>query len=154
MRQKHFQVKAVRAYEPFHLSITFGDGMELSVDLLKIIERIPALAPLKSKELFFKAHVDEWGNGVSWIDDELDLAGDNLRAEAVEQAGGISHERIWEWMHRNGLTLDAAAEALGISRRMVAYYRNGEKTIPRHVWLACLGWERFVAEGDSLKKAA
>ena len=23
----------------------------------------------------------------------------------------------------------------------LAYYRNGEKTIPRHIWLACVGWE-------------
>ena len=154
MRQKHFQAKSVKAYEPYRLRITFGDGAEMTVDLQKTIEHTPALAQLKSSELFLKAHVDQWGNGVAWIDDELDLAGDNLRAEAVEQAGGISHERIWEWMHRNGLTLDGAAEALGISRRMVAYYRNGEKPIPRHVWLACLGWERFVAEGEGVRKAA
>ena len=44
-------------------------------------------------------------------------------------------------MHRNGLTLDSAAEALGISRRMLVYYRNGDKSIPKHIWLACLGWE-------------
>jgi hypothetical protein len=44
-------------------------------------------------------------------------------------------------MDRNKLTLDAAAKALGMSRRMLAYYRNGEKPIPKYVWLACLGWE-------------
>jgi transcriptional regulator with XRE-family HTH domain len=59
----------------------------------------------------------------------------------VEQSGGISHERIWEWMHRNGLNLETAAKALGISRRMLSYYRSGQKPIPRHIWLACLGWE-------------
>lgn len=44
-------------------------------------------------------------------------------------------------MHRNGLSLNTAAEALGISRRMVSYYRTAQKAIPRTIWLACLGWE-------------
>jgi len=46
-----------------------------------------------------------------------------------------------EWMHRNDLSLTTAAEALGISRRMVSYYRTAHKAIPRSIWLACLGWE-------------
>jgi predicted transcriptional regulator len=36
-----------------------------------------------------------------------------------------------EWMHRNGLSLTTAAEALGLSRRMVSYYRTAQKPIPR-----------------------
>ena len=69
------------------------------------------------------------------------MTGDNLRAKTVEQAGGTSHERIWDWAHRNNLSLGTAAEALGISRRMLAYYRSGQKPIPKHIWLACIGWE-------------
>jgi hypothetical protein len=45
---------------------------------------------------------------------------DNVYAWAKEQAGEGSHEIFGEWMHRNGLSLTAAAEALGISRRMVS----------------------------------
>lgn len=44
-------------------------------------------------------------------------------------------------MHRNGLSLTTAAQALGLSRRMVSYYRTAQKAIPRQTWLACLGWE-------------
>ncbi len=156
MRQKHFQVKAVKAVAPCKLIVTFGDDAVMDVDMTPLIRRNVVFAPLQELSLFLKAYLNQWGTGVVWIEDELDIAGDNLRAEAVEQAGGISHERIWEWMHRNKLTLDAAAEALGISRRMLAYYRNGEKTIPRHLWLACLGWERFTAEGynEEFKNAA
>lgn len=40
------------------------------------------------------------------------------------------------WMHRNGLSLISAAEALGISRRTVSYYRTANKAIPRTIWLA------------------
>lgn len=140
-KQEHFRIAAVKALKPHRLSLTFGDGATMTVDLAAIIARIPVLAPLKDPKLFAKARVGEWGLTVDWIPGELDMAGDNLRAEAVEQGGGISHERIWEWMHRNSLTLDTAAEALGISRRMLAYYRSGHKPIPRHIWLACVGWE-------------
>lgn len=57
-------------------------------------------------------------------------------------------------MYRNGLTLDSASRALGISRRMLAYYRNGEKPIPKHIWLACLGWEKFKNEDEELMRHA
>jgi len=40
-----------------------------------------------------------------------------------------------------------AAEKLGISPRMLIYYRNGEKPIPRHIWLACIGWETLNKHG-------
>ena len=61
---------------------------------------------------------------------------------------------VWNWMHRNGLTLDSAAEALGISRRMLVYYRNGDKSIPKSIWLACLGWECSKGENKKLLKQA
>lgn len=58
---------------------------------------------------------------MDWIEDELDLAADNLRNLAVEQAGGIGRERTRQWPHNTGLRLEQAAEALGISRRMLLY---------------------------------
>ena len=120
MKQEHFRLKEAEVLKPYVLRLTFGDGEVMKVDLKGIINRIPALSPLKDPELFAKAQIDEWGAIIEWIPGEIDMAADNLRAEAVEQQGGISHERIWEWMYRNNLTLDTAAEALGISRRMVA----------------------------------
>ena len=149
MKNPAFVIKSVTVKVLNTLTVTFGDGKELDVNLSKIIDSHPTLSLLKNLKVFNQAHVDTFGTGVRWTN-EIDLAGDNLRAEAIEQAGGISHEQIWNWMYRNHLTLDTAAEALGISRRMVAYYRNGEKTVPKHIWLACLGWENFVVQ----KKAA
>ena len=43
----------------------------------------------------------------------------------------------WRWKH--GLSLTAAAEALGLSRRTVAYYVSGEQQVPRTVLLALKG---------------
>lgn len=51
----------------------------------------------------------------------------------------------WRWRH--GLSLAAAAEALGVSRRTVAYYASGTREVPRTVLLACKGWERAREEG-------
>jgi len=140
-KRDHFRIIALEVPKPFCLRLTFGDGTIMPVDLTETISRIPALAPLKDATFFAQADIDEWGLTVVWPQGELDLSGDNLRAEAVEQGGGYSHERIWNWMHRNGLSLDSAAESLGISRRMLAYYRSGQKPVPRHIWLACVGWE-------------
>ena len=56
------------------------------------------------------------------------------------------------WMRRNQLSLATAAEALGISRRMVSYYRTAHKAIPRQTWLACLGWEATRPEARNLPR--
>jgi hypothetical protein len=135
-----FKIQAIKVVAPYRLAVTFGDKMTMEINFSGIIDRHHALTPLKDPGIFSLAQVDESGSHIMWMD-EIDLAGDNLRAEAVEQTGGISHERICSWMHRNNLTLDKAATALGISRRMIAYYRTGEKPIPKYIWLACLGWE-------------
>ncbi|MBD9360294.1 hypothetical protein [Methylomonas fluvii] len=99
---------------------------------------------------YAQAKIGFAGRTVDWIEEELDLAADNLRNLAVEQSGGIGHERIWHWLHDTELTLEQAAEALGISRRMLIYYRDGEKPIPRAIWLACLGWEAVRPTGSTL----
>jgi hypothetical protein len=123
------------------LHLTYADGVALDIDLKPIIQRHPTLRPLAEASVFRQAKLGPWGGTVTWGSDELELAADNLRARAVEQAGGISHERIIEWMSRNHLNLDSAAQALGLSRRMLAYYRSGEREIPLMVDLACTGWE-------------
>lgn len=142
MSTKHFILKTVKVRPPSSLELTYADGEVLTVDLKPIIRKHRTLARLAEPATFAKAKVGEWGGSVVWAnDDALELAADNLRARAIEQAGGYSHELILNWMARHALTLDAAAEALGLSRRMLAYYRSGEKTVPRTVALACLGWE-------------
>jgi len=41
-----------------------------------------------------------------------------------------------QWRERQSYTLDSAAKALGLSRRMIAYYETGERPIPSVVALA------------------
>lgn len=142
MIQKHFTITAIRVLPHSGLELRYADGAVLRVDLEPVIQAHPALQRLHQPQVFAQVAIGGGGGSVVWAgDDELELAADNLRARGVEQAGGASHELLWNWMARNALTLDAAAKALGISRRMLAYYRSGEKPVPRTVALACLGWE-------------
>jgi hypothetical protein len=150
MSKEHFRLTKVEALPGSQLHLTYADGQTFVVDLSNWIDTTRALAPLKDPLLFAQAKIGFCGHSVDWIEDELDLGAANLRNLAVEQAGGIGHERIWTWLHDTGLTLEQAAEALGISRRMLIYYRDGEKPIPRSIWLACLGWEAIRPQGREL----
>ena len=150
MSKDHFVLTALEALPDYCLRLTYADGLTFVADLGERIRTTSFLAPLKDATLFALAKVGFAGRSVDWVEDELDLGSDNLRHLAVEQAGGIGHERIWSWLYDTGLTLEQAAEALGISRRMLIYYRDGEKPIPRSIWLACLGWEAVRPKGRSL----
>ena len=152
MSKDHFQLTAVKACPAFRLKLFYADGQTVDVDLREWIATTPTLKALRNAKLFAKAKVGFGGRSVDWIEGELDLGSDNLRNLAIEQSGGIGHERIWTWLHDTGLTLEQAAEALGISRRMLIYYRDGEKPIPRAIWLACLGWEVLRPQGRILPR--
>jgi len=142
MTNKHFQLTEVTVVGPASLLLTFADGQRFTVALDEIIGNHETLAPLADPGIFATAAIGEWGDTVIWGgDDNFELAADNLRARAVEQTGECSHELIWSWMAKHELTLDRAAEELGLSRRMLAYYRKGEKPVPKTVGLAMKGWE-------------
>lgn len=138
-------IQTLAVHLPTSLALTFADGVMLTVDLAHTIQAHPALAALGNTALFSSAHLDSRGGYVVWLDDELEMAADNLRNLAVEQAGGIGPERLLNWMDRHGLTQVRAADALGLSRRMLNYYLSGAKPIPKIVWLACLGLESDAA---------
>lgn len=133
------QLEEVQALEPYRLCTHWSTGETLEVEVGDKLRSIPALAPILAPEVFATAHLAEWGGSVEWFDSEF--GADNLYAWSKEQAGLPSHEQFDAWIHRNGLSLTSAAEALGLSRRMVSYYRTAQRPIPKTVWLACLGWE-------------
>lgn len=144
------KLQAVDALTSYRLRTTWSTGEVLEVDVESVLRKTPALEALLDSKVFAKAHLDEWGHGVEWFDAEL--GADNIYAWAKEQAGEVSHQMFDSWMHRNGLSLDTAAEALGIGRRMVGYYRSAQKSIPRAIWLACLGWEATMPKPKTLPR--
>ena len=155
MRPKQFTLASVKTTPTASLLLSYVDGGQFEVSLVDTILKHPTLERLKDPEVFNSAKIGDHGASVIWAnDDDLELAADNLRARAIEQGGGVSHEFIWNWMARNDLTIDAAAVALGVSRRMLAYYRSGSKPVPRTVALACLGWEEVIKNDLSYALAA
>ncbi len=128
--------------KPMTLRIGWGTGDESQVDVSGVIETFRLYEPLRrSPELFAQVRVGEHGTDVVWSDD-IDMSADTLWRLAQEQTGAtMSPDAFKHWRERKAYTLDAAARALGLSRRMVAYYEQGAKPIPRIVALATLGLE-------------
>jgi len=144
------KLSAVEALAPYRLRTTWSTGEVLEVDVESVLRKHAFLAQVLDPAVFAGVHLGEWRHGIEWIDAEL--GSDNVYAWAKEQAGEVSHEMFGEWMHRNELSLTTAAKALGISRRMVSYYRTAHKTIPRSIWLACLGWEATRQQDRALPR--
>ena len=128
--------------KPMTLRIGWDKGDESQVDVSGVIETFRLYEPLRgSPELFAQVRVGEHGTDVVWSDD-IDMSADTLWRLAQEQTGAImSPDAFKHWRERKAYTLDAAARALGVSRRMVAYYEQGTKPIPRVVALATRGLE-------------
>jgi antirestriction protein ArdC len=126
----------------FSLRILWDNGDRSVIDVSGPIESFRVYAPLrKSLEMFRKVRRGEHGTDVVWSD-EIDMAADTLWRLAQEQSGAtMTAEAFRSWRHRKAYTLDEAAKALGISRRMVAYYDQGDKPIPRVVALAARALE-------------
>jgi hypothetical protein len=144
------KLQAVEALAPYRLRTTWSTGEVLDVDVGDILRKYPALAPILDPEVFARVHISEGGGSIEWFDTEF--GEDNVYAWAKEQAGEVSHQMFDDWMRRNHLSLTTAAEALGISRRMVSYYRTARKPIPRSIWLACLGWEATRPKSKTLPR--
>ncbi len=119
------------------LRLRWNTGESLTVDLKGLAKRYPQLM----RPEYFRAFVvDNWRHALEWPDG-FDLGADQLYHLSRQQAGLPTPRDFAEWMKRNHLSLNTAAESLGMSRRMMAHYKVGSRPIPKHVWLACIGWE-------------
>lgn len=88
MANKYSQLTDLAVTAPGSLVLTFADGQRFLVELAEVIATHPTLRPLSDPEVFATAVMGEWKDTVIWAnDDNLELAADNLRALAVEQAG-------------------------------------------------------------------
>jgi len=133
-------ITAVRVTDSLHLVITWSTGEVLGCHLATTISKHAAFASLADPAVFSRVAVEEWGHGLDWPGG-LDMGADRLYQLCREQAGLFSPADFDAWMKKNGLSLSTAAEALGMTRRMIAHYRSGSWPIPKTVHLACIGWE-------------
>lgn len=137
------KIGAVTAGEPFTVVVTWRDGRTESIDIAPIILSFKAFRPLRDDSaLWAGVRVDEHGSAIVWSDD-MDMA--NYTLDRLAEAGRpMSREDFRAWMKRHGLTLDTAAPVLNISRRQVAAFSSGEKTIDRTIKLACRGYDAIM----------
>ena len=123
------------------LILDWNNGKRHTVDLSAYIDQFQALAPLRDEALFNQVAVGDWGFDVSWGND-IELAASTLHRLALEQTGEVMPTRDFkQWMAKNNLSLTAAAVELGFTRRTITAYSSGAALIPKHVALACRGWE-------------
>jgi len=107
----------------------------------------PVLAPLVGSRLFDLVQVTADGYELHWTDD-IELSTPQLWRWAMEQSGeAVPAEEFRRWRLTHKMSLQQAARILGLSRRMVAYYDAGAKSIPKTVALACMGAERQLRSG-------
>jgi hypothetical protein len=74
---------------------------------------------------FALAGVGEGGLSVAWPG-EIDMGAARLLEVAFEQNGRADAVEFIRWRWKHGLSLTDVAEALGLSRRQVAYYASGQ----------------------------
>lgn len=84
--------------------------------------------------------IGDWGHSLVWPDGS-EIGADSLWLDTLDAIGRCDARRFLEWRLANGLSLSKAADALGLSRRTVAYYSNGDRAVPKTVLLACKGWD-------------
>ena len=133
---------------PLTLHVRWQGGGEGVVDLSGLVSSFRIYAPLRGDTaLFARARVGEHGTDVAWTED-VDMAADTLWRLAQEQSGAtMTAAAFRHWRERKAYTLEGAAQALGISRRMAAYYEAGERAIPRTVALATQALELIEQPG-------
>jgi DNA-binding transcriptional regulator YiaG len=125
---------------PLTLHIRWAHGDESLVDLSGLIGAFRVFTPLRSNPaLFATVKVGEYGTHIAWNDD-IDMAASSLWRLAQEQSGAtMSAEAFRQWREGHAFTLETAARALGVSRRMLTYYEQGQKPVPRTIALATRG---------------
>ncbi|RJF89131.1 DUF2442 domain-containing protein [Oleomonas cavernae] len=125
------------------VDVSWVGGVKARLDLGAMLHH-KAFAALRDPAAFREVRVGEWGHALEWPGG-VEIGADALWLETLSATGHEDARKFLEWRLRHGLSLTKAAEALGLSRRMIAYYSNGKKPVPKHVLLACRGWEATAA---------
>lgn len=139
---KRPRLRAVQARPGAILELTFISGQQFTLDMSKDLQSYPGLKPLSKVGAFEGAVLGDAGWTVEWPDLDIQIGADTLFLDALAQAAPDENTRIFiRWRLRHRMTLDQAAEALGVSARGISRYSSGREVVPRTLALACLGWE-------------
>lgn len=124
-------VTAVTAMGAGQLHLSWSDGCEVALQARQLG---------MSKSDIAGVQLGDWGHSIV-LGSGDEIGADRLWLETLSANGRDDARRFLEWRMRHGLSLSKAAEALGLARRTVAYYSNGDRPVPKTILLACKGWE-------------
>lgn len=131
-------LKSVKPLSDTTLRVRWSNGTVADLDLGDIMKK-KAFKSLRGR-VFQGARLGEWGHSVEWPDGTA-IGADALWRRTLLAQGREDAVAFVDWRVSHGLSLSEAADALGLSRRIVAYYTSGAKAVPKTVLLACRGWE-------------
>lgn len=140
MKKQSAKLETVTAMANGVLKSTYTDGRTVTVDMNDLVSRFAAFYPLADPVEFSTVTVADWGWSLEW-NCGATLDADRLFELSLEQAGLVENVEFRQWQDKNCLSLTAAAEAIGLTRRTVSQYRTGARPVSRTVALACKGWE-------------
>lgn len=135
-------ITQVRAEADYTLLLSWEDAEDARINLSRTV-KTAAFASLAEPGVFVKAELGDWGHSVAWPNG-TEIGADSLWLDSLTAWGRDDTRAFLEWRLRNGLSLSSAAEALGLSRRTIAYYSGG-RSVPRSILLACKGWDALKA---------
>ena len=128
-------IEAAQACGHDRLWLRWSDGSEAEIALGPKVR-----AALGDAAHFASVTLGDWGHSVEWPNG-IELGADSLWLEVLTALGRDDARQFLEWRLHNSLSLSKAAEALGLSRRTVAYYSNGDRPVPKAILLACKGFD-------------
>ncbi len=139
---KRPRLTAAQAMPGHLLKLTFRNGASYVLRFAEFFDESPGLAPLRNENAFRLVQMDKSGWIVEWPDLDIQIGADTLWLDAQAQNAVDENTRIFaQWRARNGLTLADAALALEMAPRTISAYGTGARPVPRHIALACKGWE-------------
>ena len=139
---KRPRLRAVQAHPGAILDLTFTSGQQFRLNMHDDLKRYPGLRPLAKGKAFESAVMGDAGWTVEWPALDIQIGADTLFLDALAQSAVDENTRLFiQWRLKHRLTLDQAAEALGVSARSISRYSSGREAVPRTLALACLGWE-------------
>lgn len=151
---KRPRLSAVQAFPDNRLALTFIDGQRLTLDLSRDLRTYSGLQPLLEIGVFDGAVLGDDGWSVEWPEQDIQIGADTLYLDALAQNAADENTRIFiDWRARTGLSLNQAAEALGVSARSISRYSSGREAVPRSLALACLGWDFLQSQSGSMLAA-
>jgi hypothetical protein len=126
---------------PAVLHITWHDGSRTRHDLSSLVAAPNWAAALRDPAIFRTARREDDGWQIVWPGTDAALSARGLWDDthpSPPAANWMSAADLAAWQREMGWSFAQAADALGVSKRMLKYYTAGTHAIPKTIWLAAM----------------